>query len=178
MGRVNMPITKLVSYFLSLLFLRKKIHDCVWAKWRFTIFLGTPKTKEQQQRSKKRMSLFKERKKYLDPLIFKSHFFSFLVCFEQFKKLWKHHLKFYKTFLKCKNNRMMSKDLKLHNTNWSYVPTQMPTTPFTWKKHILFIPWSIWVIFVALDAQGEGLKNLLKLQRKKIDVQRFITLCP
>jgi hypothetical protein len=34
------------------------------------------------------------------------------------------------------------------------------------------------VIFVALDAQGEGLKNLLKLQRKKIDVQRFITLCP
>jgi hypothetical protein len=141
-------------------------------------FLELQKQRNNNKEVRREWGCSRRKKKHLDPFIFKSHFFSFLVCFEQFKKLWKRHLKFYKTFLKCKDNRMTSKNLKLHNTNWSYVPTQMPTTLFTWKKHILFIPGSIWVIFVALDAQGEGLKNLLKLQRKKIDVQRFITLCP
>jgi len=37
-----------------------------------------------------------------------------------------------KTFLKCKDNRMASKDLKLQNAHWSYVQTHMPMTPFIW----------------------------------------------
>jgi hypothetical protein len=51
-------------------------------------------------------------------------------------------------------------------------------TPFIWKRHILFILSSILVIFVALDAQGEGLQNILKFQREKNDVQRYIIFFP
>jgi hypothetical protein len=67
----------------------------------------------QKQRSKKRVSFFKEKIKHLNPFSFKFHIFLFLICFEQFKKLRKHHLKLYKTSLMCKDNRMTSKDLKL-----------------------------------------------------------------
>jgi hypothetical protein len=50
----------------------------------------------------------------------------------------------YKTFFKAKGNKLASKDLKLENANWSYVPTHiMPMTPYTWKRHILFISSSI-----------------------------------
>jgi hypothetical protein len=39
------------------------------------------------------------------------------------------HLKLYKNF---ENNIMASKDLKLQNANYSYVPTHIiPMTPFT-----------------------------------------------
>jgi hypothetical protein len=48
-----------------------------------------------------------------------------------------------KTFLKCKDNRVMSKDLKLQNANYSYMPTRIPMTHFTWKTHILLKPSSI-----------------------------------
>jgi hypothetical protein len=97
----------------------------------------------QKQGSKKRMNLFKE-KKHLNPHTSNFISSSFLICFEQFKKLWKCHLKLYKTCLKCKDNRMMSKDFKLQNANWSYVPTHMPVTPFIWRRHILLIPSLIW----------------------------------
>jgi hypothetical protein len=52
--------------------------------------------KLQKQRSKKRMSLFKEKQTFR-PFYFQIFISSsFLVCFEQFKKLWKHHLKLFK----------------------------------------------------------------------------------
>jgi hypothetical protein len=74
---------------------------------------------------------------------------------------WMHHLKFYKIFLKWKENRMTSKNLKFQNANWSYMWTHiMPMTPFTWRRHILLKPSLIWMIFVALDAPSKGLKNL------------------
>jgi hypothetical protein len=83
------------------------------------------------------------------------------------KKLWTCHLKLYKTFLKWKDNRMTSKDLKLQDANWSYVPTHMPMTPFTWRRHILLIPSLIWTIFVALDAPSKALQNPLNYKDNK-----------
>jgi hypothetical protein len=63
---------------------------------------------------------------------------------------WMCHLTLYKSSLKAKGNKLASKDLKFDNANWSYVPTHiMHVTPFTWKRHILFIPLLIWAIFVA-----------------------------
>jgi len=59
------------------------------------------------------MSLFKEEKKHLDPLFSNLIFSSFFACFEQFKKLWKCHLKLYKTFFKCEDNKATSKKFKL-----------------------------------------------------------------
>jgi hypothetical protein len=41
---------------------------------------------------------------------------------------------------------------KLQNAKWSYVPTCMPMTPFTWRRHILVIFPLIWVIFVTLQS--------------------------
>jgi hypothetical protein len=49
MGRVDTPITKSLPYFWSFLSFWKKIHDQGWTKWKFTIFLGTPKTKKQEE---------------------------------------------------------------------------------------------------------------------------------
>ncbi len=66
------------------------------------------------------------------------------------------------TLLKCKDNRVMFKNLKLQNTNWSYMPTHVPMTPFTWRTHILFKPSSIWTIFVALNAPSEALQKFSK----------------
>jgi hypothetical protein len=40
-----------------------------------------------------------------------------LYRFEPFLLHWMLHLKFYKLFLKCKDNRVASKDLKLQNAN-------------------------------------------------------------
>jgi hypothetical protein len=39
---------------------------------------------QKQQRNKKRMGLFKEKIKHLDPLLSNFIFFSFFVCFDQF----------------------------------------------------------------------------------------------
>jgi len=67
------------------------------------------------------------------------------------------HMKFYKIF---ENNTVASKDLKLQNANWSYVPFHiMPMTPFNWIRHILLKPLSIWTIFVALNAHSKELQN-------------------
>jgi hypothetical protein len=54
--------------------------------------------KLQKQRSKKRMSLFKEKNKIKTPLLSKFISSSFLVCVKQLKKLWKCYLKLYKPF--------------------------------------------------------------------------------
>jgi len=72
-------------------------------------FIGIPKTKKQEEDE----PVQREQKNIWTPLISIFISSSFLVCFEQFKKLRKHHLKLLKTFLKCKDNRMMSKNLKL-----------------------------------------------------------------
>ncbi len=102
-----------------------------------------------------------------------------LYWFEPFLLHWMHHLKFYKLFLKCKDNRVASKDLKLKNANWSYVPTHiMPMIPFTWRRHILFKPSSIWTIFVELNAPNKGLKNVLELPKQQSNVKIFISLYP
>jgi hypothetical protein len=119
------------------------------------------------------VSLFKEKKNILTTLLSNIISSSFLACFEQLKKLWKCHLKLYKTFLKRKTNRSTSKDLKVQNANCSYVPTHMPMTPFTSKRHNLLIISLIWNIFVALDALGEGLQNIFELQRQHNNVQRL-----
>jgi hypothetical protein len=75
--------------------------------------------------------------------------------------------KFYKILWKCKDNKVTSKDLKLQNANWSYVPTHiMPMTPFTWRRHILLKPSSIWTIFVELDARSKGLQNVFELPKQ------------
>jgi len=86
------------------------------------------------------------------------------------------HLTLYKIF---ENNTMASKDLKLQNANWSYVPIHiMPMSPFTWKRHILLKPLSIWTIFVALDAQSKRLQNVFEFQKQQSNVQRFISFYP
>jgi hypothetical protein len=41
-------------------------------------------------------------------------------------------LKLYKTFWKCNDNKVISEDLKLQNSNWSYVPT----IPCLWPLHL------------------------------------------
>jgi hypothetical protein len=82
------------------------------------------------------MSLFKEIFFFKPPYFQISYLLHFLL-FGQFKKLWKLHMKLYKTFFKCKDNKVTSKDLKLQNENWSYVQTHMPMTPFIWKKTYL-----------------------------------------
>jgi len=66
------------------------------------------------------------------------------------------------TLLRCKDNRMKSKNLKLQNANWSYMSTHVPMTPLTWRTLILFKPSWIWTIFVALNAPYEVLQNLWK----------------
>jgi len=103
MDKVDTPIIKPLPYFLSCLFFWKTFHDHGWTKWKFIILFGIPKTNKQEEDE-----LVQRKKKHLDFLTFK-----IFICFEQFIKLWKHHLKFYKTFLKCKDNRMTFKDLKL-----------------------------------------------------------------
>jgi hypothetical protein len=60
---------------------------------------------------------------------------SFLHQFEHFLLSWTCHLKLYKNKLKCKDNRVTSKDLKLENAKWSYVPTHiMPHDPLHLEK--------------------------------------------
>jgi hypothetical protein len=49
MDRVDMPFTKPLPYFWSFLSFWKTFHDHKWTKWKFTIFLGTPKTKKQEE---------------------------------------------------------------------------------------------------------------------------------
>ncbi len=98
MDKVETPITKpLPDFWIK----NKKFgkHFMTMGEWSeyLQYFL-----KPQKQRRKKRMSLFKEKKKHLDPLIFKFHFSSFLGCFKQFKKLWKCYLKLYKPFWSAK----------------------------------------------------------------------------
>ncbi len=76
---------------------------------------------------------------------------SFLHRFEWWFLDWMCHLKIYKTFLKCKDNRVISKDLKLQNSNWSYVPTIPCLWPPSFGKNIscsflhqfewLFLDW-------------------------------------
>jgi hypothetical protein len=87
------------------------------------------------------------------------------------------HLKLYKIF---ENNTVASKDLKLQNANWSYVPTHiMPMTPFTWKTHILLKPSLIWTFFVALDAQNKGLQNVFwvsKATKQCTKIYKFLSL--
>jgi hypothetical protein len=115
MGRVDMTITKPLPYFEV---------SCVCGKHFVTMgepsenlqYLLALKTKKQKEDE------FVQRgKKQLAPLLSNFIFSSFLVCFEQFEKLGKCHLKLYKRFWKCKDNRMMSKDFKLQNANWLYV---------------------------------------------------------
>jgi len=166
MGRVDTPITKPLPYFGSFFSFWKKNHDHGWTKWKFTIVLGIPKKKEQQQKARREWACSR-RKIKLDPLTFKSHIFIIPCLFWTILKLWKHHLKLYKTFLKFKGNRKTSKDLKLQNANWSYVQTHMPINPFTRKRHNLFISSSIWGIFVALDPLGEGLQIFLSFKGNK-----------
>jgi hypothetical protein len=68
------------------------------------MLLGISETKKQQ----KDELVQKEKKNFRAPLLSSFMSFSFFVYF-----LWKCHLKLYKTFLKCKDNRMTFKDLKL-----------------------------------------------------------------
>jgi hypothetical protein len=109
-------------------------------------------------------------------------YYSILHRFEQFLLHKMRHLKLCKIFLKCKDNKMSSKNLKLQNANWSYVPTHiMPMTPFTWRRHIVFIPSSIWMIFIALDVLSERLQKHFEFQKQQRNVQiqvfvlKFIT---
>jgi hypothetical protein len=137
-----MFITKHLSYLWSFLSYWKDFHDNGWAKWKFTIFVGF-----QQQRRKNKMSLFKEEKNIYSPLFSNLIFSSFFACFEQFKKLWKRHLKLYKTFFKCKGNKATSKNPKLQNTNCSYVPNHMwayLTHPFIDLRYFCFFGCNRW----------------------------------
>ncbi len=94
----------------------------------------------------------------MTPLTWKTHILFNLHQFEQFLLHWMHHMKLYKLF---ENNRVISKDLRLQNVNWSYVTTHiMPMTPFIWRMHILFKPLSIWTIFVALVAPSKVLQHI------------------
>ncbi len=154
MDRVDTPITKPLPNFWS--FFWKTFHDLGWTEWKFTIFLETPKTKKQEEDE-----LVQREKKHLDPLIFKFHSSSFRLCFNNLKR-YGNIIEALQTFLKCKDNRVMSKKLKLQNANWSYMPTHIPMTLFTWRMHILLKPSSIWTIFVALNAPSEALQNLWK----------------
>jgi len=52
--------------------------------------------------------------------------------------------------LKCKDNKVTSKDLKLQNSNWSYVPTTSCLWPLHLERHILLIPSLIWMIFFCI----------------------------
>jgi hypothetical protein len=103
-----------------------------------------------------------------------------LYQFEPFLLHWMHHLKCYKIFLKCKDNRVASKDLKLQTGNWSYVPTHiMPMTPFTWRRCILLKPSSIWTIFVELDAPSKGLNYFFwtsKATDQCANIYKFLSL--
>ncbi len=88
--------------------------------------------------------------------------------FEWFLLHWMHHLKLYKRFLKWKDNRVTFKKFKFQNVNWSYVPTHiMPMTPFTWRRHILPISSSIWMIFLTLNVPNEGLQIVLSSKNNK-----------
>ncbi len=102
----------------------------------------------------------------------------FLYHFEQFLLHWMWHLKLYKSSFKCKDNRLTSKDLKLQNANWLYVPTHMPMTPFHLEKaYIFLILSSIWIVFVAFIMPSEGLNFFFEFQKHHSNVQRFISLC-
>ncbi len=115
----------------------------------------------------------------ITPFIERMHILFKPLLIEPFLLHWMHHLKFYKIFLKCKDNKVASKDLKLQNVNWSYVPTHiMPMTPFTWKRCILLKPSLIWTIFVELDVPSKGLKNVFQLPKQHSNVQIFINLYP
>jgi len=107
-------------------------------------------------------------------------YYSILHRFEQRLLHRMRHLKLYKKKRKkCKDNKMSSKNLKLQNANWSYVPTHiMPMTPFTWRRHIVFIPSLIWMIFIALDVPSERLQKHFEFQKQQRNVQRFTSLCP
>jgi hypothetical protein len=57
-------------------------------------------------------------KKTLNLSSSKPHIFSFKVHFEWFKKLWMCHLKIYKTYLKFKCNKTMTKQFNLKIQNY------------------------------------------------------------
>jgi hypothetical protein len=75
MDRVDTPITKPLPYFWSFLSFWKMFHDHRWTKWKFTILVGTPKTKKQEEDE-----LVQRGKKTFRPLLFSNFIsFSFLV---------------------------------------------------------------------------------------------------
>lgn len=91
-------------------------------QWKIYNISSSLKTKEQQRRSNKRTSPFKDKKNIGPSLILNFKFFSFLIHFQQFKNLQVHHLKLSKSSWKCKHNGMMIKDLELQNSNCSCAP--------------------------------------------------------
>jgi hypothetical protein len=83
------------------------------------------------------------------------------------------HLKLYKKQLKCKDNRVTSKDLKLKNANWSYVPTHiMPHDPLHLEKAYLAHSFINLKVLFSLDAPSKALQNHFEVQRQLNDMQK------
>ncbi len=98
---------------------------------------------------------------------------SFLHQFEHFLLSWMCHLKLYKKQLKCKDNRVTSKDLKLKNANWSYVPTHiMPHDPLHLEKAYLAHSFINLKVLFSLDAPSKALQNHFEVQRQLNDMQK------
>jgi hypothetical protein len=115
---------------------------------------------------------------FLNPLIFKFHIF-FISCYLDNLKSYESSIwSFTKPFSSAKtikwHPKILSSKMKIGHM---YKPT-CPWPLSFGKKHILFTSSLIWVIFVTLDAPGEGLKNHFEFQRQQNNVQRFISLCP
>jgi hypothetical protein len=115
---------------------------------------GIRKRKDKEDKLSKSQSTWKNK---IRPFTFKTHFFSFLICFETSKKLWMHQLELYKTSFNSKTNIIMSKDLKFHITNCF---TTSPTlTSLIWDPVFSSFLVSFWW-FSWLQVHEVGLYNI------------------
>ncbi len=102
--------------------------------------------RKYKKRKRKEDGLVERREKTIKtPILSNLIFSSFLVYFEEFKKLLVWYLKLYKSTWKHRDSERMHKKFKLQNENCFFEPTSN-IVPFASKRHILSIHWTIQTI--------------------------------
>jgi hypothetical protein len=134
-------------------------HDHRWMKWKFTILVGTPKTKKQEED----WACSKREKKHLEPPYFQiSYLHHFLFVLNNLKIYRSAIWRFTKPFWSAKTIEWHSKILSSKiQIGHMCQPTSCMWTPSLGKNiSCSFFHWFEWFFF-ALDVPFEALQNHL-----------------
>jgi hypothetical protein len=116
--------------------------------------------RKYKKRKRKEDGLVERREKTIKtPVLSNLIFSSFLVHFEEFKKLLVWYLKLYKSTWKHRDSERMHKKFKLQNENCFFEPTSNHC-PFCFQKTYLVHSLNNSNNFVVLNVPHEGLQNL------------------